>query len=198
MDALLKSETAMDILATISLAQFVVIMCLIIGIVVVVFKFRDSIKEFLEDYRTKANQKEDFINKLNGYDAKIKDLRNYHDTDMKDFNDRQLQYRQQSLEKQRIIDDHFKEIDTKLGNIMEMLNEQYEETKQIKRNELREKLLNMYRFYTSLENNPKQEWTEMEAEVFWDLFEDYEFLGGNGFMHETVKPAMLALKVVTI
>jgi hypothetical protein len=58
--------------------------------------------------------------------------------------------------------------------------------------------MNLYRFHTSLEKNPEQEWTEVEAEVFWNLFNDYEKLGGNGFMHNTVKPAMKKLKVVTM
>lgn len=198
MEALLKSETAMDILATISLAQFLVIMIIFIGVIIIAFKFKDNIKDLLEDYRTKANQKEEFFNRLDSYDKEIKEIKNHHELDMNDFNNRQLQYRQQSLDKQKAIDNHFKDIDSKLDNLLQMINEQYEETRQIKRNELREKLLNMYRYYTSIENNPKQEWTEMEAEVFWDLFEDYETLGGNGFMHETVKPAMKALKVVTI
>lgn len=198
MEALLKSETAMDILATISLAQFLVIMIIFIGVIIIAFKFKDNIKDLLEDYRTKANQKEALFNKLDSYDKEIKEIKNHHELDMNDFYNRQLEYRQQSLDKQKAIDNHFKDIDNKLDNLLQMINEQYEETRQIKRNELREKLLNMYRYYTSIENNPKQEWTEMEAEVFWDLFEDYETLGGNGFMHETVKPAMKALKVVTI
>lgn len=198
MEALLKSETAMDILATISLAQFLVITIIFIGIIVIAFKFKDNIKELFEDYRLKANRKEEFYNRLDSYDKEIEEIKNHHETDMNEFNNRQLQFRQQSLDKQRAIDSHFKDIDMKLDNLLQMLNEQYEETRQIKRNELREKLLNMYRYYTSLENNPKQEWNEMEAEVFWDLFEDYESLGGNGFMHNTVKPAMKALKVVTI
>lgn len=198
MEALLKSETVMDILATISLAQFLVIMIIFIGVIIIAFKFKDNIKDLLEDYRTKANQKEAFLNKLDSYDKEIKEIKNHHELDTNDFYNRQLEYRQQSLDKQKAIDSHFKDIDNKLDNLLQMINEQYEETRQIKRNELREKLLNMYRYHTSIENNPKQEWTEMEAEVFWDLFEDYETLGGNGFMHETVKPAMKALKVVTI
>lgn len=198
MEALLKSETVMDILATISLAQFLVIMIIFIGVIIIAFKFKDNIKDLLEDYRTKANQKEVFLNKLDSYDKEIKEIKNHHELDTNDFYNRQLEYRQQSLDKQKAIDSHFKDIDNKLDNLLQMINEQYEETRQIKRNELREKLLNMYRYHTSIENNPKQEWTEMEAEVFWDLFEDYETLGGNGFMHETVKPAMKALKVVTI
>ena len=216
MEALLKSDTAMNILATISLAQFLVIVVLLVGIAIVCYKFKDAIKEFLEDYRQKTNRKEEIEKKINHFDEEIKELKEYHDEDMqqlKEYHDKdmevfyqkQLSYRQQSLDKQAMFDKHFSEIDAKIDSLIELLGqhkkqieEQYEETREIKKNELREKLLNMYRFYTSIEQNPTQEWNEMEAEVFWDLFRDYEKLGGNGFMHNTVKPAMKALKVVTI
>ena len=36
----------------------------------------------------------------------------------------------------------------------------------------------------------------MEAEAFWHLFADYEAMDGNGFMHQTVKPAMAKLTVI--
>ena len=55
MEALLKSQTAMEILTTISLAQFLVVLVLLIGIGVVIYKFKDAIKEYLEDYRKKTN-----------------------------------------------------------------------------------------------------------------------------------------------
>ena len=63
MEALLKSDKALDILASVSLAQFVIILILLIGIGVIIFKFRGNIKNLLEDYRTKANEKEEMKNK---------------------------------------------------------------------------------------------------------------------------------------
>lgn len=205
MEALLKSQTAMEVLTTISLAQFLVVLVLLIGIGVVIYKFKDAIKEYLEDYRKKTNRKEEANNKINLLDREIKELREYHDKDMEVFYSKQMNYRQQSLNKQASIEQHFSEIDKKIDNLIVLINEQrkeinaqHEETRDIKKNELREKLLQMYRTYTSLDFNPEQEWSEMEAEVFWDLFKDYEKLGGNGFMHNTVKPAMQALKVVVV
>ena len=205
MEALLKSPTAMEILTTISLAQFLVVLVFLIGIGVIIYKFKDAIKEYLEDYRKKTNRKEEANNKINLLDKEIKELREYHDKDMEVFYSKQMNYRQQSLDKQASIEQHFSEIDKKIDNLIVLISEQrkeinaqHEETRDIKKNELREKLLQMYRTYTSLDLNPEQEWSEMEAEVFWDLFKDYEKLGGNGFMHNTVKPAMQALKVVVV
>lgn len=212
METLLKSDAAMDVLATISLAQFVVIIALIVAIAVCVYKFRDGIKEFLEDYRMKANHKEEImskINKIENFDNEIHELKEYHDKDiekLKDYHDqdmdlfyqKQLGYRQQSLEKQAHIEEHFAAIDKKIDELIQIINAQHEENREIKKNELREKLMDLYRFHASIERNPEQEWTEVEAEVFWNLFNDYEKLNGNGFMHNTVKPAMKKLKVVTL
>lgn len=65
-------------------------------------------------------------------------------------------------------------------------------------NKLRDRLIQSYRYYTSEEKNPLKAWSEMEQEAFNNLFEDYETLGGNGFMHSTVAPAMSALEVISM
>ena len=63
-------------------------------------------------------------------------------------------------------------------------------------NRLRDCLLGSYRYYTDPKKNPLHAWSEMEKEAFDKLFHDYEELGGDGFMHSTVEPAMAALEVV--
>ena len=63
-------------------------------------------------------------------------------------------------------------------------------------NKLRDRLLNSYHYYTDPKKNPLQAWSEMEKEAFDKLFYDYEELGGDGFMHSTVEPAMATLEVV--
>lgn len=197
-EALLKSDSALSILTTISLAQFLIIVSLFVGIGVIVYKFKDNIKAFLEEYRKEENQKEQLKNTIASHTTEINNLKIHHEEDIKSFYDRQLQYRQQSLTKQEEITTQFKEIDKKIDALTELINLHYEETTRLKRNELREKLLNSYRHFTSFETNPKQEWNEMEAEAFWHIYKDYEELGGNGFMHSTVKPAMEHLNVVKI
>lgn len=64
------------------------------------------------------------------------------------------------------------------------------------RNKLRDKLLVKYRYYTDLERNPNREWRKMEADSFWELFNDYEEAQGNGDVHSLVYPAMIKLKVI--
>lgn len=64
------------------------------------------------------------------------------------------------------------------------------------RNKLRDRILQSYRYYTSTQHNPLQQWTKMEATAFWSLFDDYETIGGNGYVHSVVQPAMQSLEVI--
>ena len=203
MEALLKSQTAMEILASISLAQFLVVMALCIGVGVLIYNFRDKFKDFLENYRKKENNKESLIKKLEECNNRIAALEHHHKEDMELNHTNQTKYRQQSIDKQNQIDKKFSciqddivELKDDIKNLTALINKHYEDTERLKRNELREKLLSSFRHYTSLDLNPKQEWNEMEAEAFWHLFSDYEKLNGNGYMHSTVKPAMEKLTVV--
>ena len=63
-------------------------------------------------------------------------------------------------------------------------------------NKLRDRLLQIYRFYSSDEKNPLQAWTEMEKDAFDKLFKDYEKLGGDGYMHSVVEPEMRKLEII--
>lgn len=64
------------------------------------------------------------------------------------------------------------------------------------RNKLRDRILQSYRYYTSSQHNPLQQWTKMEATAFWFLFDDYEAIGGNGYVHSVVQPSMQSLEVI--
>lgn len=64
------------------------------------------------------------------------------------------------------------------------------------RNKLRDRIIQSYRYYTSNQHNPLQQWTKMEASAFWSLFDDYETIGGNGYVHSVVQPAMQSLEVI--
>lgn len=63
-------------------------------------------------------------------------------------------------------------------------------------NKLRDRIVQSYRYYTSIDKNPMQEWTEMEKDAFDRLFKDYEELGGDGYVHSTIEPAMNSLNVI--
>lgn len=106
------------------------------------------------------------------------------------------QYRQQSIEIQKKLQGGIDRLTTTVERIEKRQDEIEAEHNQRKLNELRDKLLQNYHYYTNKEKNPMQAWTEMEKESFDNIFRDYENLGGDGFMHSTVQPAMDALRAI--
>lgn len=112
------------------------------------------------------------------------------------------EYRQQSLEIQKELNDKIQDLKESQQELREAqqeiikhLAEIEEQKKRRERNKLRDLLLKYYRRYASVESNPSQSWPKIEAEAFWALFEDYQEAGGNGYMEEEVAPAMRRLNI---
>lgn len=121
-------------------------------------------------------------------------------------------YREQSLSIQRQLNNDIQALKDSLEELKEKQEElktsqqelqehqlQMEElANKRERNKTRDRLLEIYRYYTSDKYNPKKEWSKMEAEAFWELFGDYEEAGGDGYMHSEVQPAMNLLTVIDL
>lgn len=105
-------------------------------------------------------------------------------------------YRQQSLEKQKEIQATLTELKASVKHLETRLNDLENEKNKRELNKLRESLIYNYRYYTNKEKNPMLAWSEMEKEAFYNSFVDYENLGGDGFMHSVVQPAMDNLHVI--
>ena len=95
-------------------------------------------------------------------------------------------------EEQNVIKDSINELKTAQQEIAE----RQLKTEARSLNDLRDKLLSNWRYYTDSDRNPMHAWSDMEKEAFGLLFADYEEMGGNGFMHTTVQPALEALEVI--
>lgn len=80
--------------------------------------------------------------------------------------------------------------------VFDKLNEIEDANKKREMRKLQNALLENYRLYADINRNPMQAWSQMEANAFWDLFEEYEAVGGDGFMHTEVQPAMQKLLVI--
>ena len=104
--------------------------------------------------------------------------------------------RQQSLKIQSLLEEEIQELRVMIQEDKDRLINIEQQEKRRECNKLRDMLLQNYRYYTNKERNPSQTWTKMESEAFWELFRDYEDLGGNGYMHSEVQPAMERLIVV--
>lgn len=105
-------------------------------------------------------------------------------------------YREQSIKIQRELESKIGELKKSQDENTDRLRKMEEIQKRQKRNELRDRLLQSYRYYTDRGRNPSQSWNRMEAEAFWELFGDYEAADGDGYIHTVVQPAMNLLKIV--
>ena len=99
------------------------------------------------------------------------------------------EWRQQSIDIQ-------KEFTEAIRNLQKRMEEIEATNQKRERNKLRDRLLQSYRYFTSEEKNPTKAWSEMEADAFWEMYRDYEKLGGNGHVHTEVQPAMRHLEVI--
>ena len=66
------------------------------------------------------------------------------------------------------------------------------------RDSLRMKIICDYKLFADPKKNPELAWSEMEYHAFNALVSDYEALGGNDYVHDTVSPAMNALEIVSM
>lgn len=112
-------------------------------------------------------------------------------------------YREQSLEIQRDLTEKIQELKDSQKELRDAQKEITEHLKNVEErdmrrecNKLRDRLIQNHRYYTNLETNPSQSWTEMEADAFWAMFRDYEDAGGDGYMHSKVQPDMEKLTVI--
>lgn len=108
------------------------------------------------------------------------------------------EYRKQSIKIQEALETKIQELREMLQSDHERLVKVEEQERHRERNRIKDMLLQNYRYYTNMETNPSQSWSRMEAEAFWDLFKDYEDLGGNGYMHTEVQPDMERLTIVEV
>lgn len=108
------------------------------------------------------------------------------------------EYRQQSLDIQKKLEKKIQSIEQSQEETAKRLDRMEEDTKRRERNKCRDRLLQSFRYYTNKNKNPMQAWTRMEAEAFWEQFKDYEDMGGNGYVHTEVQPAMNLLEVIEL
>ena len=112
-------------------------------------------------------------------------------------------YRAQSLQIQTQLQSTDKEILNALTDIKDsmltnrdILNERLDRLEDREKNAIRAKLIDEYRLFTDSTKNPMLAWSEMEHHAFFALVSDYEALHGNDYIHNTVLPAMNALRVI--
>ena len=107
-------------------------------------------------------------------------------------------YHQESIDIRDGLKKEIQEIRDYCSTLMKRFEEIEEKNKKRECSKLRDMLLQNYRYYTNECQNPSKSWTRMEAEAFWELFEEYESAGGDGYMHSVVQPEMERLDIIEV
>lgn len=107
-------------------------------------------------------------------------------------------YHQESIDIRDGLKKEIQEIREYINTMMKRFEEIEEQNKKRECSKLRDMLLQNYRYYTNINQNPSQSWTRMESEAFWELFREYEEAGGNGYMHTVVQPEMERLNIIDV
>lgn len=107
-----------------------------------------------------------------------------------------LQERHEESVKQSIQHDEMLKLDISsltetVNRIVKMLNDMQEKDNDTKLKELKGSLIRYYNKYKDTGT-----WSTLEKDAFWDLFDDYEKRGGDGYIHSIVEPVMRELKEI--
>lgn len=97
----------------------------------------------------------------------------------------------QSIRHDEFIRKDLKNLADTVNGIATTLDKMQKKDNETKLKELKDSLIGYYNKYRTI-----GEWSKLEKEAFWDLFEDYESRGGDGYIHSIVEPVMRELKEI--
>lgn len=103
--------------------------------------------------------------------------------------------REQSFKIQGQLTDLIKEVSEKQDCLIDRVDALAEQNRKYELDDIRETLLQAYRYYTG-SSNPMKAWTEMESHAFWEQYQNYVDRQGNGYIKGTVAPAMHKLNKI--
>lgn len=155
---------------------FFIILSAIIAIYEILGKFSKIIGKPLKWVRKKDNDHDLLISTIND----VKELRKSHDESVK-----------QSIRHDEMIKDDISSLTKTVNNIADTLSTMKSENNETKLKELKGSLIRYYNKYKNV-----GEWSKLEKDAFWDLFDDYEKRGGDGYIHTIVEPVMRELREV--
>ena len=95
----------------------------------------------------------------------------------------------QSIRHDEIIKADISSLTDKVNEIADTLSDMQKKDNETKLKELKGSLIRYYHKYKDI-----GEWSKLEKDSFWDLFDDYENRGGDGYIHTIVEPAMRELR----
>ncbi len=94
-----------------------------------------------------------------------------------------------STEYDEMIEKDLSQLSHTVNGIVLTLEEMQRKSNETELKRLKDSLVQYYNQYKTI-----GEWSKLEKDAFWDLFDDYESRGGDGYIHGIVEPVMRELK----
>lgn len=186
------NEPVLELLNKVTGLQLLYAFLLIIAIVVIALTQKQKLMRYLNKWRKKKNNDEDFHALVYELKESIGELKkevrsNREERELNRTHDRE-QSRKIREEMYAVMNKQSEQI----KNLTEITLEIQKKNSETKRAEIKEKIERIYRECTS-----EQVCTEMQFESLKDLIDQYEKHGGtNSFVHTTVQPEMYKWKIV--
>lgn len=103
----------------------------------------------------------------------------------------QITDRQISTQHDKMIKNDLSKLSETVDGIVITLADMQKKNNETELKKLKDSLVRYYNKYKSI-----GEWSKLEKDAFWDLFDEYESRGGDGFVHSIIEPVMRGLKEV--
>ncbi len=148
----------------------------ILAILTIIEKFANK---FGIELRWKRKQKEEHDLLITTVNA-LNELREKEVEDIK-----------QSVRHDKMIKDDIANLSKTVNGIVVTLSDMQEKSNETEKKKLKDSLVRYYNKYKNSDG-----WTKLEKDAFWDLFDDYDSRGGNGYVHSIIEPVMREMKEI--
>lgn len=168
----------------INFANWIITAFLIISIIIAIFEIIKKVTEIVSEVIGKPVKWVKSKNKdhqlLLETSQKLSDLKEKHEESVR-----------QSIRHDEMIKNDLLSLTNTVNGIADTLSEMKAKENETKLKELKDSLIRYYNKYKNI-----GEWSKLEKDAFWDLFEDYENRGGDGYIHSIVEPVMRELREI--
>lgn len=158
-------------------------------------KHETDLKELKKEINNIQNE---FYEKQQKYHQQSIEIRNKLMQEQNNIQKAQQDIQKQFMEALIRVEEKQDELAKKQDHNYQKLHDLDERSKNYELSSTKDKLLQLYRYYTNKDLNPLGQWTSLEADSFWGIFHSYEAANGNGEMHTKVQPEMNELLVINI
>lgn len=158
---------------------FLSVFIILVGLKAIISLIEWFINKFgIETKYVKAKRKEHEL--LVNTARELTDLKTAHEESVK-----------QSIRHDQVIKEDLSNLTDTVNGIAETLSAMQQRENETKLKELKSSLVRYYNKYKDV-----GEWSKLESDAFWDLFDEYETRGGDGYVHTIVEPTMRELREI--